>query len=114
MSVMRSRYELLHLLHSGLSLSPLNLSRMPHEKDRKGVSHGTDTTRLAEHLQVNERRAEAGGIAERSPHMVVSGMSSTGISTWGRIAARLAHTYDCTRKALLVAPHPIPLPCSSP
>jgi len=53
-------------------------------------------------LEVNERRSAAGGMAERCPHMVVSGPPGSGVSTWGKVAARLAHSADCTRKGQLI------------
>jgi len=53
-------------------------------------------------LEVNERRAAAGASAEPCPHLAVAGPPGSGASTWGRVAARLAHTSDCTRKGRLV------------
>jgi len=68
-----------------------------------GCSEAKEAIRsMRDALEVNQRRAAAGGMAERCPHMAVSGPSGSGLTTWGRIAARMAHSVDCTRKGDLV------------
>mmetsp|Transcript_6174 Transcript_6174/g.21162 ORF Transcript_6174/g.21162 Transcript_6174/m.21162 type:complete len:560 (+) Transcript_6174:954-2633(+) len=58
---------------------------------------------LSNVLEVNEKRAAAGGMAERANHFVVAGNAGSGKTTIARLAARLVADFDCTRRGPLVA-----------